>query len=97
MTETNIGDQVQFQCQVGGSEPLNVEWRLADGSIPPSGVVQSGNDIVLAQVESSHAGTYVCSVQNLVGTVEDRAVLNVFRKFVVFCGEILLEPWRTEQ
>ena len=55
-----------------------MEWRRADGLTLPADVVQRGNDLIIARVQSSDAGTYICSVENLAGRVENTTVLNVF-------------------
>ena len=57
-----------------------MEWRRADGLTLPADVVQSGNNLIIAQVQSSDAGTYICSVENLAGRAENTTVLNVFSK-----------------
>ena len=62
-----------FQCVAGGTE-TTVEW----GPQPlPSGVVQSGSDLVIAQATRDHAGQYVCTVSNSAGSVTSTASLTV--------------------
>ena len=73
----NTGDSVRFQCQVDGTGPLTVEWNRAGGQDLPEGVSQSGNDLVIGDADSSHAGSYTCLVRNQAGEAEDTAVLNV--------------------
>ena len=63
-----------------------MEWRRTDGLTLPADVVQRGNDLIIAQVQTSDAGTYICSVRNLAGRAENTTILNVFSKsgFVMF-------------
>ena len=51
-----------------------MKWRR------PNGLVLGGNDLTIARVQSSDAGTYICSVENLAGRAENTTVLNVFSK-----------------
>ena len=57
-----------------------MEWRRADGLTLPADVVQRGNDLIIARVQTSDAGTYTCSVENPAGRAENTTVLNVFSK-----------------
>ena len=55
-----------------------MEWRRADGLTLPADVVQSGNDLIIARVQRSDGGTYICSVESLAGRAENTTMLNVF-------------------
>ena len=77
----NEGDPVRLVCDVMGSEPLNVSWTLTDGSSLPLGVQENGTELVFAAANSSHPGTYVCSVSNVAGTSRDEANVTVYRKY----------------
>ena len=57
-----------------------MEWRRADGLTLPADAVLKGNDLIIAiaWVQSSDAGTYICSVRNLAGRTENTTILNVF-------------------
>ena len=73
----NEGELVRLVCEATGSEPLNVSWTLSDGSPLPLGAKENGSELVIAAANSSHPGTYVCSVINLVGTNQDEANVTV--------------------
>lgn len=70
---TDLEEMVTFQCVAGGTQ-TTVTW----GPQPlPSGVVQSGSDLVIAQASRDHAGQYVCTVSNSAGSVTSTATLTV--------------------
>ena len=73
----NNGEPAQIQCIAGGEGTLVVVWNLDGGLDLPDGVRQSGNNLIIDSVTTSLAGTYVCSVQNLVGMATDSATLYV--------------------
>ena len=54
---------------------------MAGGSPLPVGVQENGNELIIPSASSSHPGTYVCSVSNLAGTMQDEADLIVFCKY----------------
>ena len=71
---------MRLVCEVKGSEPLNVSWTLSGGSPLPLGVQENGTELVIAAANSSHPGTYVCSVSNLLGSNQVEATVTVHRK-----------------
>ena len=77
----NIGDTVTFQCEAEGDGDIDIAWRQTMGEELPSGVEQVQTDLVISDIDPSHAGTYTCVVSNLAGENETTAVLNVFCKF----------------
>ena len=74
------GEPVRLVCEATGSDPLVVSWTLSDGSPLPPGVLENGTELVIAAANSSHPGTYVCSVSNLAGTSQDEANVTVHGK-----------------
>ena len=76
----NEGELVTLVCEVTGSEPLNVSWTRFDGSPLPLGAQENGAELIIAAANSSHCGTYVCSVSNLAGISQDEATITVNRK-----------------
>ena len=77
----DIGEPVDFQCAGGGGGILAVVWNLDGDQDLPEGVRQSGNDLVIDSAATSLAGTYVCTVENLVGTATASVTLRVNRKY----------------
>ena len=77
----NIGSSIQFQCTAEGGGDLVVVWNVDGDQELPEGVRQSGTSLVIDSAVVSHAGTYVCTVENLVGMATDSAVFLVNRKF----------------
>ena len=77
----NDGELMKLVCEVTGSEPLNVSCTLSDWSPLPLGVQENGTELVIAAANSSHPGTYVCSVSNLAGTSRDEVNVTVYCKY----------------
>ena len=73
----NEGEPVRLVCEVTGSEPLNVSWTLSGGGPLPPGVQENGTELVIAAANSSHPGTYVCSVSNRFSISQDEATVTV--------------------
>ena len=58
-----IGVRVELSCYTTLSPPLTYSWSKLEGPIPRSALVQSSM-LIMEQVRTSHAGTYVCKVNN---------------------------------
>ena len=80
------GEEVQFQCQVNGTEP-SIVWTM-EGSQPlPIGVQQVGNNLVIQSATRLHAGHYQCTVTNIAADVATSfAMLTIFCKY---CNSLL--------
>lgn len=70
------GGSASFQCEAGGTQPT-VVWSLLDDQPLPSGVVQRGTDLIIAEASQDIAGQYLCTVSNDVGVTTGTAILTV--------------------
>ena len=71
------GESATFECEASGTEPI-VVWSLFENQPLPSGVVQSGTDLVIAEASQDNAGLYLCTVSNGAGATTSTATLTVF-------------------
>ncbi|XP_076086554.1 basement membrane-specific heparan sulfate proteoglycan core protein-like isoform X4 [Mytilus galloprovincialis] len=73
----NIGERVEMECVVTGTPIPTVTWSRIGEPLPETSTV---NDVflVIPNVRIEDAGTYVCTAQNLRGTIQQR--VNLFVK-----------------
>ncbi|XP_056009495.1 basement membrane-specific heparan sulfate proteoglycan core protein-like isoform X3 [Ostrea edulis] len=81
----SIGEKVEMECVTTGSPQPIVTWSRLDGQLPPSAIV-SDAFLVIQSIRQEDAGTYVCTVQNIVGKVEKRVTLFVRAKPIITGG-----------
>ncbi|XP_061163155.1 basement membrane-specific heparan sulfate proteoglycan core protein-like [Saccostrea echinata] len=81
----NVGEKVEMECVTTGSPQPTVSWSKLEGPLPPTAIVNDAF-LVIQSIRLEDAGTYVCTVQNIVGTVEKRVTLFVRAKPIITGG-----------
>jgi GH25 family lysozyme M1 (1,4-beta-N-acetylmuramidase) len=73
-----VGDHVAFNVvlETGGLS-LNYQWYFVSGGATNSLTGQTGSSLVLANIQTTNAGTYLVVVGNMYGTATNSATLNV--------------------
>lgn len=78
-----VGDQVELQATVGGSQPISVLWLKDKGEIIRESenlwISYSENiaTLQIGNVEPASAGIYICQIKNDAGVQECFATLSV--------------------
>ncbi|XP_062598285.1 basement membrane-specific heparan sulfate proteoglycan core protein-like, partial [Saccostrea cucullata] len=72
----DVGERVEMECVTTGSPLPTVRWSKLEGPISPYASVNDAF-LVMQSVRLEDAGTYVCTVENIVGKVETRVTLFV--------------------
>lgn len=87
-----LGKKVVFQCSVDGEPDPNVLWRREDGKMPIGRArIADDKSLIIENVQPSDEGIYICTAENLVGTITAKASLVVNCEFPNFVyGEIII-------
>lgn len=65
------GDSLSLQCLAHGSHPIQFEWsRVGRTGLPAGTETTRAGKLMIAQVKTSHSGTYKCVASNHIGTSE---------------------------
>ncbi|XP_022796335.1 uncharacterized protein LOC111334787 [Stylophora pistillata] len=73
------GQNVSVSCTASGLPQPNVTWSKAVRGLPWTGKTAKGNGtLTIYGVTKKDRGTYICKVENILGSVEDTAQLMVF-------------------
>uniref|UniRef100_A0A0B7ATX1 Basement membrane-specific heparan sulfate proteoglycan core protein n=1 Tax=Arion vulgaris TaxID=1028688 RepID=A0A0B7ATX1_9EUPU len=72
----NVGDRVELECVVTGTNIPTVTWTKLEGPLPQSAIVGAGI-LIIPEVRGEDAGTYQCTATNIAGTVQSRVELVV--------------------
>lgn len=73
-----LGKRVVFQCTVEGEPVPNVLWRREDGKMPIGRArILDDKSLLIDNVQTSDEGIYICSAENLVGSISAKASLVV--------------------
>ncbi len=67
------GEEVTVQCLGEGVGVVLIRWYHGN----EESVLQSGNDLVIPSVASTHTGLYECRVSNIAGTVTETVQITV--------------------
>lgn len=75
---TVSGQNVQFECRVGGDPQPRILWRRDDGKMPVGRAhILEDKSLRVEQTVPDDEGIYICDAENDVGTVSARASLTV--------------------
>ncbi|RZC39870.1 roundabout -like 2 [Asbolus verrucosus] len=73
-----LGKRVVFQCAVDGEPIPNVLWGREDGKIPVGRArILDDKSLLIDNVQTQDEGLYICTAENLVGTITAKASLVV--------------------
>ncbi|XP_072334658.1 basement membrane-specific heparan sulfate proteoglycan core protein isoform X2 [Scyliorhinus torazame] len=78
-TKVEQGSTVILKCQVFGQAPFYFYWSRADGQPLSSRVQQrdQGEELLIREIKSSDAGTYICTCRNMQNTNSSRSEVTV--------------------
>ncbi|CAM1304488.1 HSPG2 (predicted) [Pycnogonum litorale] len=71
------GDTVRLTCRAEGVPTPVISWSRSGGRSLPDDATVSGGSVTIVNVDSTHAGTYVCSATNSVSTNQVEVRLTV--------------------
>lgn len=75
---TSAGQNVQFDCRVGGDPQPRILWRRDDGRMPVGRAhILEDKSLRIDNTVPEDEGIYICDAENDVGTVSARASLIV--------------------
>ncbi len=91
-----VGEEARFQVQVGGTEPISLQWYKDDEPIADA----TGDEFVIEPVNAADSGQYWVEATNEFGTVTSRSATLVVlgsangRGFALGVGDtgLLIEP-----
>lgn len=84
-----LGKKVVFPCAVDGDPMPQVLWRREDGKMNIGRArVLDDKSLQIDNVQTSDEGLYICTAENVVGSITAKASLVVNGKSMVF-GEFL--------
>nr|XP_022341960.1 basement membrane-specific heparan sulfate proteoglycan core protein-like isoform X4 [Crassostrea virginica] len=81
----NEGEKVTMECVSTGAPQPTVRWSKLDTPLPQSAIVNDAF-LVIQSIRPEDAGTYVCTVESIVGSLEKRVTLFVRAKPVITGG-----------
>ncbi|KAH7945573.1 hypothetical protein HPB49_013087 [Dermacentor silvarum] len=71
-------ESVEFECKVNGDPKPTVTWRRKDGKMPVGrAYVQEDKNLHIRNVVPADEGSYVCEIENIVGSTSASAILIV--------------------